>query len=193
MGRGNTCMGDHRSDRGMTSLAGGTRVEKNSPYIEAIGIVDEVNCLIGMAIASDCGSDLRQVLSEAQEDLVALSVELSTPGSVVLPSAALQRVEKEISRWVAELPVAAGIVLPRGTMPAALCFKARATCRTLERELVGLVEGDPDAASGSNRLPYVNRLADLLQALARTVNRRADAEAIARLPIGNSAAASPSN
>ena len=65
-----------RGDDGTTSLAGGTRVEKNSPYMQAIGVVDELNSLIGMAIASECGSDLRVVLSETQDELVALSSEL---------------------------------------------------------------------------------------------------------------------
>jgi len=180
MGSGNSGLVSHSGDDGKTSLVGGTRVEKNSPYIEAIGIVDELNSLIGMAIASECGSDLRVVLSETQEELVTLAIELSAPGSVVLTPGALQRVENELGRWVAELPSTAGVILPRGPMAAALCFKARATCRTLERELVGLADGAHDAFAGSIRLPYVNRLADLLQALARTVNRRANAEAIAR-------------
>lgn len=170
----------HRGDDGTTSLSGGVRVEKNSPYMQAIGAVDELNSLIGMAIASDCGSDLRLVLSETQDELVALSTELSSPGSIVLTLAALQRVDKELTRWLADLPPAAGIILPRGTMAAALCFKARATCRTLERELVGLEEADRESCADSLRLPYVNRLSDLLHALARTVNRRADAEAIVR-------------
>lgn len=167
-------------DDGTTSLAGGTRVEKNSPYVQAIGVVDELNSLIGMAIASECGSDLRVVLSETQEELVALSTELSSPGSVVLTLAALQRVDKELTRWLSDLPPAAGIVLPRGTMAAALCFKARATCRTLERELVGLEDADHESCADSLHLPYINRLSDLLHALARTVNRRANAEVIAR-------------
>ncbi|MBX3602282.1 MAG: cob(I)yrinic acid a,c-diamide adenosyltransferase [Rubrivivax sp.] len=175
----NAC-GGRRGDDGTTSLDGGTRVEKNSPYMQAIGVVDELNSLIGMAIASECGSDLRVVLSETQDELVALSSELSSPGSIVLTLAALQRVDKELTRWLADLPPAAGIVLPRGTMAAALCFKARATCRTLERELVGLEDADRESCADSLRLPYVNRLSDLLHALARTVNRRADAEAIVR-------------
>lgn len=170
----------HPGDDGMTSLARGTRVAKNSPYIEAIGIVDELNSMIGMAIASDCGSDLRAVLSETQEELVTLSLELSDPGSAVLMAAALQRVDNELDRWAAELPEIVGVMLPRGTMAAALCFKARATCRTLERQLLSLVDDDPGAAGNSIRLPYVNRLADLLQALAHTVNRRAQTEVLAR-------------
>lgn len=181
MGSGSTGWVGHPGDDGTTSLAGGERVEKNSPYIEAIGIVDELNSLIGMAIAYERGSDLRVVLSETQEELVALSIELSAPGSVVLTPAALQRVESELGRWAAELPSTAGVVLPRGAMSAVLCFKARATCRTLERGLVGLMDADREASAGSIRLPYVNRLADLLHALARTVNRRANAEVIARV------------
>lgn len=170
----------HPGYDGMTFLADGMRVEKNSPYIEALGIVDELNSVVGMAIASDCGSDLSEVLCEAQEALVAMSHELAAPGSVFLTHNDLQRIEKELARWSAELPEPLGVPLPRGTMAAALLFKARATCRTLERCLVGLTDGDPDAAANSLRLPFADRLADLLQVLARTVNRRANAEVLAR-------------
>ena len=116
-----------------------------------------------------------------------MSLELSAPCSVFLTDAALQTMDKELARWAAELPEPGGIPLPRGPMAAALCFKARATCRTLERCLVGLADGDPDAAANSVRLPFVNRLADLLHVLARTVNRRANAEVFAR----SGAAAAP--
>jgi len=180
MGSGDSGSTKRCGDDGKTSLACGIRVEKKSPYIEAIGAVDELSSLIGMVMASDCGSDLRAVLSETQEELVALCNELASPGSVVLPLAAVQRIDKELARWLADLPPPGGIVMPRGTMAAALCFKARATCRTLERELGDLEDSDRDACADSLRLPYVNRLADLLHALARTVNRRANAEAIAR-------------
>ncbi len=178
---GKRSLGTGSHHNGKTSLADGTRVEKNSPNIQAIGIVDELNSLIGMAIASECGSDVREVLSETQEELVSLAGELSAPGSALLGHAALRRVEGELARWAAELPAATGVVLPRGTMAAALCFKARATCRTLERELVGLSDVDPIPFRGSIATSYADVLADLLLALARTVNRRANAEATARM------------
>ena len=38
-------------DRGETALAGGQRVPKDSPRIEAYGVVDELNAFVGLARA----------------------------------------------------------------------------------------------------------------------------------------------
>lgn len=38
-------------DKGTTGLGDGRRVDKDSARIEAIGAVDELNCLIGVLIA----------------------------------------------------------------------------------------------------------------------------------------------
>lgn len=178
---GKSGLGASNDHNGKTSLADGTSVEKNSPYIQAIGVVDELNSLIGMVIASECGADVREVLLETQEELVSLACELSAPSSALLGSTALRRVEAELAKWTAELPAATGFVLPRGTMAAAICFKARATCRTLERELVGLSQCDPISFRNSLATSYADALSDLLLALARTVNRRANAEGTSRM------------
>lgn len=172
----------HRGDDGTTLLSDGTRVEKDSPYVECVGAVDELNSLLGMVIAAGCDPDVRSVLADTQEELLALSAELARPGSVMLMPKALQRVERELGKWGGQLSKPDGTVVPRGVMAAALCFKARATCRTLERELVSLAARDPDGSIGSTRLPYTNRLSDLLAALAGVINRRAGVEVIPAAP-----------
>lgn len=170
-------------DDGTTTLSAGLRVYKNSPYIQAIGMADEVSCLLGMVIAAGGGSDVAAMLAEAQADMLHLSAELSQPGDVFLTLDRVLKIETQFSRLSVELPSVDGNILPAGTMAAAMCFKARATCRTLEREMVSLEESDPEASLGSVRIPYLNRLADLLFVLARTINRRANAEVIAEVPV----------
>jgi len=61
-----------RGDRGETSLAGGQRVPKDSPRIEAYGTVDELNSFVGAArvTATEAGlSPLAAILLRVQHEL----------------------------------------------------------------------------------------------------------------------------
>ena len=40
-----------KGDKGKTSLFDGTKVSKNDPRINAVGTIDELNSVIGIAIA----------------------------------------------------------------------------------------------------------------------------------------------
>ncbi len=170
-------------DDGTTMLGPGLRLDKDSPYIQAIGLADEVSCLLGMVNAAGGGSDVAAMLAEVQDDMLHLSAELSEPGEVFVTVDRVLRIEDQLNRLSVELPSVDGSILPVGTMAAAICFKARATCRTFERAMVSLEESDAEASRRSVRVPYLNRLADLLFVLARTINRRANAEVIAEVPV----------
>ncbi|MBU0668394.1 cob(I)yrinic acid a,c-diamide adenosyltransferase [Patescibacteria group bacterium] len=81
-------------DGGETGLFGGKRVAKNSPIIEAIGEVDELNAHIGLCRAAlatrgakrsaDMSSPARlaQILAKTQQQLFSLGAALSTNNSV---------------------------------------------------------------------------------------------------------------
>ena len=78
------------------------------------------------------------------------------------------RLEKMIDRLDAETPPLRRFILPGGTSSGAAIHLARAVCRRAERRIVAL---DPQVDPVLVR--YVNRLSDLLFALARAVNHRA--------------------
>jgi cob(I)alamin adenosyltransferase len=75
-----------RGDTGETGLAGGQRVPKDSPRIEAYGTVDELNAVVGMAYTSaeqNIGQDLRvglllAILRRVQHELFNLGSMLAT-------------------------------------------------------------------------------------------------------------------
>jgi cob(I)alamin adenosyltransferase len=158
-------------DSGETSLGDGSRVSKLDPRIEAFGAVDELNSLIGMALAADVGDDRRATLERIQNELFDLGADLSVPfdagGRLRIEQAAVDRLEADCDRFNADLEQLKSFVLPGGAEAAARLQVARAVCRRAEREGLAAserVEINPLA------LVYLNRLSDLLFVLARAVN-----------------------
>jgi cob(I)alamin adenosyltransferase len=67
-------------DAGETSLGDGTRVAKTDPRIEAYGAVDEVNSLLGHALAAaELPDEFRPWLEQVQNDLFDVGADLSVP------------------------------------------------------------------------------------------------------------------
>ena len=157
-------------DDGTTGLADGSRVGKDSPRIEAIGAVDELNSALGVLLSESLPEDIRACLTGVQHDLFDVGGELSVPGHVVMKDEHVSRLEQHLDRWNADLPPLKDFILPGGTRPAALAHTARAACRKAERSLVALAR---EASVPPAVLKYVNRLSDLLFVVARTLNRSA--------------------
>ena len=67
-------------DAGTTGLANGSRVAKDSPRIEAIGAVDELNSALGVLLAESLPDAARDCLDGVQNDLFDLGGELCVPG-----------------------------------------------------------------------------------------------------------------
>ena len=66
-------------DTGETSLFGGGRVAKDDARVQALGDVDELNAVLGWAIAGVTDDGVRAALESIQHDLFALGAELATP------------------------------------------------------------------------------------------------------------------
>ena len=155
-------------DGGTTGLADGSRVAKDSPRIEAIGAVDELNSTLGALLAEALPQAVRDCLDDVQNDLFDLGGELSVPGHPIVSDAHVRRLERDLDRFNADLPPLKDFILPAGSRAAALAHVARAVCRRAERRLVTL--------SRKQKVPppmraYLNRLSDLLFVIARTLNR----------------------
>src|SRR5262249_35258341 len=72
-------------DDGTTSLGSGERVGKDALRIEAFGTVDELNSVIGVAIAHGLEPSLASELSRIQNDLFHLGSDLSILGPKAAP------------------------------------------------------------------------------------------------------------
>jgi cob(I)alamin adenosyltransferase len=164
-------------DRGETSLAGGPRVSKDDPRVEAYGSVDELNALLGLVSAELEGGELREQISRIQHSLFDMGGELATPdidererrGKVQprVRDSDVAEIESWIDRVEADLEPIRHFVLPAGTRAAALLHVARAVCRRAERRVVALGASEIDLVL----VRYLNRLSDFLFVLARAANR----------------------
>jgi cob(I)alamin adenosyltransferase len=168
MGKRLTKIYTRTGDDGSTGLADGSRVQKDSARIEAIGVVDELNSFVGVLLTEDLPDAVRALFTAVQHDLFDLGGELSVPGHPVVSNAHVERLEQELDAMNEKLPALKDFILPGGSRAAAAAHVARATCRRAERRLVTL-------ANSENVPPvlqrYLNRLSDLLFVAARALNR----------------------
>ena len=153
-------------DQGTTGLGDGSRVPKDTLRVEAFGTVDELNSVIGMVLASGVDESVGQCLLSVQHDLFDLGGELCIPGTSLLPAEAVQRLERTLDEFNAELKPLEEFILPGGGMAASHCHLARTVCRRAERRLVSLAAAEDVAAAA---IRYLNRLSDLLFVIARRV------------------------
>jgi len=166
-------------DKGETGLFGGGRVPKDHARVAAYGDVDELNSAIGVARAHEPTDLFDDLLASIQRDLFSLGGHLATPNPEKVKKAlekadlSVDRVtlfERTIDEADTELPPLRAFVLPAGTPKAAALHLARTICRRAERAVVGLAREEevPELF-----VVYLNRLSDLLFALARLANHRA--------------------
>ncbi|HQR12535.1 MAG TPA: cob(I)yrinic acid a,c-diamide adenosyltransferase [Casimicrobiaceae bacterium] len=157
-------------DAGETGLGDGSRVAKDSPRIDAIGTVDELNSVLGVLLAESLPGTIATCLTDVQHDLFDLGGELSIPGYSAVTDAHVTRVEAAVEMFNADLAPLKEFILPGGTRAAALAHVARTVCRRAERTTLRLAAAE--AVSEPSRI-YLNRLSDLLFVLARAINRAA--------------------
>lgn len=168
-------------DGGTTGLFGGARVSKGHPRIEAYGTVDETNACVGLvrALLPDLSDDLAaRILAKVQDDLFVLGADLATPEGAkpVVPrvtEAHVAQLEQWIDACNDPLPPLTSFVLPGGHPAAAQLHVARTVCRRAERLAVHASELEP---IGEQTVVYLNRLSDLLFALARWTNHATGTE-----------------
>jgi cob(I)alamin adenosyltransferase len=164
-------------DDGTTGLFGGGRIAKASARVEAYGTVDETNAVLGVARATGLPPVIDAVLEHVQEDLFTLGAELAcVPGREsklhmkVLDGDDIHRLELAIDEADAACDPLKTFVLPGGSPGAAALHLARTVCRRAERATLAI----DDAPVRHELVVYLNRLSDLLFALARRANALAN-------------------
>jgi len=155
-------------DDGTTGLADGSRTDKDSQRMEAIGTVDELNSTIGMILSHPVPNDIIKYLDMIQHDLFDLGGELAIPTYNIMKPEHTQVLEKQLDELNKDLPYLKEFILPAGGKATSCCHLARCICRRAERRCVTL---NRDEKLNSNILTYLNRLSDLLFVMARTLAR----------------------
>lgn len=174
-------------DDGTTGLVDGSRMDKHSLRIAAIGTVDEANSAIGLALVPHASETPEAAaLLRIQNDLFDLGADLATPkgaldsegfepGEMVLRvvQSQVDWLEAQIDTFNEDIEPLTSFVLPGGSEEAARMHVARASARAAERAVTALADMEqvnPAAAA------YINRLSDLLFVMARACNDQGKAD-----------------
>jgi cob(I)alamin adenosyltransferase len=161
-------------DDGSTGLIGGPRVPKDDLRVVAYGEVDETNAAIGVVVAACDDDALVTMLRRIQAELFELGTQLATPDgkspTLTIGESHVAQLERWIDQASGEVPPLRNFILPGGTPVAAGLHYARTVCRRAERAVITLAR---QQTVGESVIPYLNRLSDLVFALARAANHRA--------------------
>jgi len=157
-------------DNGTTGLGDGTRVDKDSLRVEAMGDVDELNAIIGIMLTEAMPQPMQEAFTLIQHDLFNLGGEICIPGYVMIKAERVAELENVLDQWNDDLEPLKEFILPGGSHAAAYCHLARTVCRRAERQLIRL--GREEKVTDIS-LQYLNRLSDLLFVACRNLNKAA--------------------
>ena len=164
-------------DDGTTSLPNNERCDKTSDIICAMGDVEELNALMGLAAKSSrqvrCVGNLNEevgwvanIIESIQGKLMVIRMEIATPISaktIFITESDIKNLERMIDTIDACVPPLSKVILPNGGESSCKYFVCRAVCRRAERSVFGLVkQGKVSSLVGV----YLNRLGDLLHVTA---------------------------
>lgn len=158
-------------DDGTTGLLFGGRVPKDSPQIDINGVIDEAQSALGLARAeAEPGSELDQRLITLCRDLYVLMAEVATapenrhklkPGTSLVTNEMVTTLEQCIDELIERVEMPSDFTIPGANRRTAALDLARTIVRRAERLAVS------EPIEGSLVCPYLNRLSDLLWAMAR--------------------------
>ena len=160
-----------KGDDGTTGLLYGGRVRKDSWRIELNGAVDEAQAAIGVARAeTPAGSEANDRLSALARDLYVLMAEVATApenrhklqaGSTLVTAGMVGALERQIDDLLERFDMPSDFTVPGENRLSAALDLARTIVRRAERLAAA------DRVEGSLVVAYLNRLSDLLWAMAR--------------------------
>lgn len=173
-----------KGDDGSTGLLfGGERISKADLRADAYGTTDEAVSALGLARAAigqvndRTEARLAELTIRLQRELFVVGAELAThvdrrqrlaDGTSRVSGEMVAALEHEIDELEALVEQPKEFVLPGESMTGAALDLARTTVRRAERRCVALAAAD--GLPGSQVLPYLNRLADLLFVMARVAD-----------------------
>jgi ATP:cob(I)alamin adenosyltransferase len=157
-----------KGDGGISGLGNGERARKSEPIFDALGMLDELNSLIGIAALKAGNND--EQLEQIQQDLLEAGSIISgySRGEFENFEHKVKRLERWIDSIDERLPPLENFILPGGCEIAASLHHCRTVCRRAERAIEKLEDN-----SKSKILPYLNRLSSYFFARARFENMKA--------------------
>lgn len=161
-------------DDGTTGLLDGSRTGKESPHVHAAGEVDELNAVLGIALAEKLTDELAAQLRCIQQALFVLGTDIASGNAkttVRVQQTDIDRLEHWAAQWEKSLPPLERFILPRGCRAACVLHQARTVCRRAERWIIAAGKERPVSPHAQ---VYANRLSDFLFLAARAANHTED-------------------
>lgn len=154
-----------RGDNGSTTLADGKVHPKHSGPIELVGVLDETNCDLGVLVQHVEGEH-RNALTEIQSRLFDIGAAVATGMPQPVWQEQVSIVTKATEELNEQLEPLQEFILPGGGKASACAHVARASVRKAERTFWKYAS---EALKSSGQGAYLNRVADYLFVLARTI------------------------
>ena len=160
-------------DDGSTNVVN-KRVGKDSPLVNFLGDLDELNSFLGYLVAKLPWSDMKEDIKKVQYTLFEIGEDLTTNSSK-------KKITLDHVKWLEERTVIYRketgpvklFVIPGGSEEAALIHITRAVCRRVERNAV---KYSKEIEMNKMIITYLNRLSSLLFAMALAANKRKGVE-----------------
>lgn len=169
-------------DAGESSLYNGQRLPKDDDYFQALGDVDELNSVIGVA-REYCEEGNHNETTTQLEIIQSILLDVGSAVATPLPSSSKHKLERTkfdathtpiVEGWLDAmddaLPPLKNFILPSGGKAASFLHMARSVCRRAERAVVVLQRKD---VVDNEVAIFMNRLSDYLFTAARFVSLQA--------------------
>ena len=154
-------------DKGQTSLFDGSRVDKDDLRVECYGTLDELNSYIGLCSVYAQDYD-KKILRDIQLKMFSVCAELATreEGKYknVVVEGDITNLESLIDEYISKIDKVDAFIVPGTSVVSANLHIARTICRKAERRIYSLSKIEK---INPFLLKYINRLSDLLYAIAR--------------------------
>lgn len=161
-------------DDGNTNIIN-KRVGKDSPLVNFLGDLDELNSFVGFAISKLPWDDMKKDLERVQRELFEIGEDLST-------NSTKKKIDERYVKWIEERTIEyrkeSGpvklFVIPGGSEEASALHITRAVARRIERNAVKYSKELPEI--NKMIIVYLNRLSSMLFAMALVANKRKNVE-----------------
>ena len=154
-------------DKGLTSLFDGSRVDKDDLRVECYGTLDELSSYIGLCSIYAQDSD-KKVLRDIQLKMFSVCAELATREEGKYNNVVVEEdiaiLENLIDEYICKIDKVDAFIVPGSNVLSANLHIARTICRRAERRIYSLSKIEK---VNPLLLMYINRLSDLLYAIAR--------------------------
>ena len=156
-------------DNGTTHSPFG-RVNKNHPFVNAVGALDELQANLGFLYSLIRKRKKDKVnlpaLAEAMQTIYLIQSDLYLEDQTYMFNFNVKQLEEVALKLEAKLPPLKQFIIPNRGVISSYAHVSRTVCRRAERAIVAYIT-DEQADFMGGALVYINRLSDYLFILAR--------------------------